>query len=319
MPDGEFGAMGAAKFGLGFLGGMKEAKEASRERQRRDRDFGLKEQESELRRKTIELQNRRLEMQMQPEAQPPQEGMFSLTELDPEGSKWGNIPESVRQSQRTLKDWKGLGVDVFAPQDVAAQLVPGEEAAAPPVTKEDLSPGELKVDQDYANEYNEWVSKGGFADAQKSIDQLEGAIQELKTDKSLTGPARGVVPDVMRAFTNPKALQVKAAIEEVVQRNLRLVLGAQFTEKEGIRLIERAYDERLSEEENIKRVERLIGQIKSAADAKSSAAEYWQQEGTLKGWKGKTRGGSPVSGDDGDDTDIGAMTKEEMEAELSGY
>jgi hypothetical protein len=64
-------------------------------------------------------------------------------------------------------------------------------------------------------------------------------------------------------------------------------LGAQFTEKEGERLISRAYNPVLSQPENKKRVDRLIKQIQSAAEAKLEASRYFMAKGTLEGWKGK--------------------------------
>ena len=81
-------------------------------------------------------------------------------------------------------------------------------------------------------------------------------------------------------------MSIQQGVEEVVQRNLRLVLGAQFTEKEGERLISRAFDPSLSEKENKKRVDRLLNQIEKAANAKQKAAEYFEKHGTLKGFKG---------------------------------
>ena len=76
-------------------------------------------------------------------------------------------------------------------------------------------------------------------------------------------------------------------IEEVVQRNLRLILGAQFTEKEGTRLIERAFNPNLSTAENKNRIDRLLTQIQIAAETKEDAAAYFNENGTLQGWKGK--------------------------------
>ena len=77
------------------------------------------------------------------------------------------------------------------------------------------------------------------------------------------------------------------AVEEVVQRNLRIVLGAQFTQKEGERLIARAFNPRLEEPENAKRVRRLITQIRTAAQQKQAASDYFEANGTLVGFKGK--------------------------------
>jgi hypothetical protein len=89
------------------------------------------------------------------------------------------------------------------------------------------------------------------------------------------------------AFTNPNALQSREQVEEVVQRNLRAVLGAQFTEKEGERLISRAYNPRLPPEQNARRLRRLFLQMESSAQQKQQMVDYANQNGTLRGYQGK--------------------------------
>ena len=130
-------------------------------------------------------------------------------------------------------------------------------------------------------------AQGGVADVSKQLSQLREASKALGEDDSLTGPVRGQLPESVRSVTNPKAVATKNAVEEVVQRNLRLVLGAQFTEKEGEKLIARAYNPLLMPAENKRRVDRLVTQIESAAAAKIDAARYFEQNGTLKGWRGR--------------------------------
>lgn len=148
------------------------------------------------------------------------------------------------------------------------------------------------VDSNFGKDYAEWVAGGGFADTQRQVAQLEEVLGKLKTkrgmfEQNLTGTGVGLTPDWLLNVVNPEAVSARNAVEEVVQRNLRLVLGAQFTEKEGERLIARAYNPSLSEAENAKRVERLLNQIKQAAAAKVSAGQYYEQHGTLRGWSGK--------------------------------
>lgn len=152
-----------------------------------------------------------------------------------------------------------------------------------------LSPGQKKADQEFAKAYVEFNAGGGFADVEKNLAQLEAVITELESDSDLTGPVRGNIPDEIGAFTEQgrKAINVREQVEEVVQRNLRLVLGAQFTQKEGERLIARAFNPRLEEKENAARVRRLIGQIKSAAQQKKAASEYFERNGTLIGFTGR--------------------------------
>lgn len=153
--------------------------------------------------------------------------------------------------------------------------------------KQKGTPGQQALDRNFAKDYNEFVATGGAADVKKGLTQLREVSDALGTKgNDYTGPIRGMLPDKVRAFTNPEAIDAKNNVEEVVQRNLRLVLGAQFTEKEGQALIKRAYNDQLSPEQNKKRLGRLISQIEQAAEAKARAAEYFEQNGTLQGFKG---------------------------------
>jgi len=167
----------------------------------------------------------------------------------------------------------------------------GAPYASTPATQINMgptSPGIKKVDEAFAKEYVNWVAQGGFADVQKNLDQIDSAIQRLESGKVTTGPVQGLTPDVVKSVTNPELLDVTQNVEEVVQRNLRAILGAQFTEKEGERLISRAFDPRLGPEENIRRLNRLKTQMRDAALAKQEAAEYFRTFKTLDGFEGRT-------------------------------
>lgn len=167
-----------------------------------------------------------------------------------------------------------------------------------------LTKGQEALDRKFGQEYAEYTAGGGYADVQKQLNQLGEVYKALGTYKpdpadpskqiyepgesNLTGSLIGRTPDVMLSMTEAgsRAIAARDTIEEVVQRNLRLILGAQFTEKEGERLIARAYNPKLGEEENKKRVGRLIKQIQTAAEQKQRASEYFEQNGTLKGFQG---------------------------------
>lgn len=150
-----------------------------------------------------------------------------------------------------------------------------------------LTEGQKAVDTEFAKDYAAYTAGGGFADVRKQLDQLAGVTKKLKSGQNLTGPVIGRVPDLIGAWTNPDAIATREAVGEVVQRSLRQVLGAQFTEKEGERLIARAYNPALPEVENRKRVARLRIQLTQAAKAKDNAVRYFEKHGTLKGWKGR--------------------------------
>ncbi len=149
-----------------------------------------------------------------------------------------------------------------------------------------LTPFQEKLDEGFAADASEWM-QGGGADMAGQMAQLSTVLGRLEGGERLTGPEIAAQPDFLLAFTNPDALNAREQVEEVVQRNLRLILGAQFTEKEGERLIARAYNPRLDAETNAGRVRRLLLQMQSAAEQKQRMVDYALQKGTIVGYEGR--------------------------------
>ena len=143
-----------------------------------------------------------------------------------------------------------------------------------------LTDGEKARDRKFGDQLVEF----NLPDINKGLEQLTEASEALSKSNTLSGPIVSLLPNFVGDRLNPESTEVREAVEEVVQRNLRLVLGAQFTEKEGERLISRAYNPRLDEAENKKRVERLIKSIKDAAQEKLNMKSYFEKNGTLKGY-----------------------------------
>jgi hypothetical protein len=150
-------------------------------------------------------------------------------------------------------------------------------------TGKSLTPGQEAVDKKFGDIYAEWVTGGG-ADAAKQISQLNEAIATLESNKEITGPLVGLLPDGVAAFAAPELLALKESIQEVVQRNLRAVLGSQFTAPEAQQLISRAFNPSLGVPENTKRVRRLLEQMERANKATQGSIDYFQKNGTLQGY-----------------------------------
>ena len=135
----------------------------------------------------------------------------------------------------------------------------------------------------------DWEVKS--ADTKGNIVKLMEALDSLSDPNALlTGPIIGQMPDFIMAFLNPQAIDTREAIEAVVQRNLKAVLGGQFTEREGEKLIKRAYNPTLSHELNAKRLRILIEQMVKAAemqDARSAWIRDPANNGSLRGFTGK--------------------------------
>lgn len=146
-----------------------------------------------------------------------------------------------------------------------------------------IGPAQKMVDKEFGKDYNKFWLQGEYADAEKGVEQLRG-VSELLSDKSKNLTGLDVKYNPLRKIFNQESVDAQESVEEVVQRNLRIVLGAQFTEKEGERLISRAYNPALDEEVNKKRVDRLLMQMQKALDAKRDAATFYEKNGTLQGF-----------------------------------
>jgi len=154
---------------------------------------------------------------------------------------------------------------------------------------------ERKADEAFGTGLGKLRLAGGLADVEKNKQQLQKVVEQLRdvvegrSTVNLTGLGVGAasLSRGVMAATHPKALQALEQVEEVVQRNLRVILGAQFTEKEGTRLISRAYNPFLSEAANLVRLERLAKSMSRQLDAKLAAIRHFDEFRTLRGFKGE--------------------------------
>jgi hypothetical protein len=154
-------------------------------------------------------------------------------------------------------------------------------------SKDTLSPMQLKMDDAYTNMLVDWNITGG-ADVVKSLDQLNDVADRIEGgEENLSGWIIGNTPDLLLGIVNPSALDAQELVAEIVQRNLKAVLGAQFTEKEGQALIARAYNPSLPEEYNARRLRRLIQSIDTRARALESLNQHFDTYGTSQGWSGQ--------------------------------
>jgi len=149
-----------------------------------------------------------------------------------------------------------------------------------------MTKAQRKVDEEFAKDYNDFVAQGGQSDPVKLVYGLDDAIIELEKTNA-TGRGMGLIGRRGRTFINPKAGVIEDQVRDAVQRNLRLILGGQFAEREGDNLVRTAYNPGLPEKEVAKRLQSLSTQMKLALKAKQDAVSYYEQHGTLRGYKGK--------------------------------
>jgi hypothetical protein len=214
----------------------------------------------------------------------PQQRML-LAGMDRKDAQKAMFDLAARQDPEMIRTMRALGL---APTPENYERL--KRASAPSMTSKVVMPagqtsGREAVDKAYAADYLQWT-QGGGADALGNLAQVGTVLQQLEMGKPLTGPMIGIQPDFILALSNPNAADAKQRIEDVVQRNLRIVLGAQFTEKEGERLISRAYNPSLSPQQNASRLRKLFEQMSVAAQARQQMASYFEQSGTLTGYEG---------------------------------
>lgn len=220
------------------------------------------------------------------------DGVYALNPDGTLGSRLGDLPPAGGNvTVNNFPDLQALDPSKSYRDPETGEVIRPKGATTP---AEDLTrtltPAEMAVDAAYAKEYTELIAGGGLADLQKNVGQLREVKQRLESGKvDLTGGISGYMPTWMRAPFDPESVAAQETVEEVVQRNLKSILGAQFTEEEGKRLIDRAYNPRLEEPENAKRIGRLLTAMDSALEAKQAAAAYYEANGTLKGFQGSTQ------------------------------
>lgn len=152
-----------------------------------------------------------------------------------------------------------------------------------------LTPAQKAVDNKFSKEYTEFFAGGGINNLEKNVEELGRAIQIIEQSKE--GDTSGKIIGLADksgtlSYVSPTAADVKDLIGGVAQSNLRQVLGGQFAAKEGEALLQRQYDTAQTKENNLKRLRALYNQAAATVKTKKSAAQYYEEFGTLKGFKG---------------------------------
>lgn len=188
------------------------------------------------------------------------------------------LEETARNNDMTnSRGWAGIDVD--------RERLEIERAKAENGGLGKLTPMQQAVDKNWADDLVSWETNGR-GDFVNNMALLNGAIGKINAGKELSGPGSNFAGGWGRDVWGADGWAVQKDIEQVVQRNLKAVLGAQFTQSEGDRLIQRAYDPSAEESVNLRRLQMLQRQMEIAADQRSRASEYFNQNGTMVGFKG---------------------------------
>lgn len=215
-------------------------------------------------------------------------------QIDPEGAK-SLIPQLMQanpQLQQMLsfgQESGSLGARIATGNDPRSlklldmQAERAREKSQKSVEAPKLTVGEENLDKAFVKDLAEGLNTGLFAQAEKSLSNLKVAKDLLSEGKG-TGTFTGLLPTEAQDVVNPEMSVVRDNIRDVITKNLRASLGAQFTEKEGERLLAATFNPRLSPKENLRRVSALETAMREELNNKKKAIEYYQKNGTLKGF-----------------------------------
>jgi len=151
-----------------------------------------------------------------------------------------------------------------------------------------LTKAQEAVDKAFAKTYEDWAISGGSTKVEKGLKELKFAADKLDKNPSLTGYGQKLIPDLALGVFKPDAINTRDSVLSVAQNNMKELLGGQFTEQEGKNVLARAYNENLPASENARRVRLLTEQMEAMAAAKNAAAKWYEEWGTLDGYKGRT-------------------------------
>lgn len=148
-----------------------------------------------------------------------------------------------------------------------------------------VTPGQKSTDTTFGKEYADYQAGGGRATVDKNLGLLSGAIKDLEAPGELSGGISGAAPEIAQDYVNPKLASVRDKVRSAIQGTLKQVLAGQYTEREGQDIFNRAFNPRLSDEENVRRAKAELQSLTNMAADKDAAARYFEQKGTLNGFR----------------------------------
>lgn len=145
-----------------------------------------------------------------------------------------------------------------------------------------------KIDDEFQKDNVEWISGDGAATAAVNLKRLrEGAA--ILNDPSTVGASGrlvGFVSDkAKKLFLSNRTASAEASIASATVEALRRILGSQFTENEGKRILALTFDPMVDETENARRANALADSLENAGKIKNAAAAYFKQHGTIQGFE----------------------------------
>lgn len=195
--------------------------------------------------------------------------------------------QAYQIAQQTLSDPEELAMlptdQLFEAQKFAASeegkayrtKLQGQIAAG----KENIKTGQVgqqELAKQVAKSFSEYTTGGGKSGMESAIAGLDRAAKALESGVVVTGGISTKIPgfktDDAQAMLNPKLIEIKSDAQAALNTVLRATLGPQFTEKEGERVLNQVWNDKLSPAANAKKVRNKINELR--ANIKNAEAQF---------------------------------------------
>ena len=187
-------------------------------------------------------------------------------------------PVQAKNSSETDLDRKKKEAEI-------AEIYAGMGTGANPTTFQKATEEQL------AKDLSEWPTigraqaAGNLASYRRVIAGLtDGSIETRGIGEFL--PTEGL-SEFARKFSNVPGQQALGQIRGVIFQGLRDTLGAQFTEREGQRLVAATYDPALPEADNIERLKHASAILEATIDARDNLYTHMADGGSVANYDGK--------------------------------
>lgn len=146
--------------------------------------------------------------------------------------------------------------------------------------------GETAYEKAYAQRYTDFVVSGGSATSAETIDKVDEEIARLEKDPKLTGDLAGRTP--LKDLLNPESYTLSDNLRSVVTGNSKAFLPPGPASDTDIRnAIEAVYNPKIPAKAMLERLRKFSQKLHRIYEAQTRAAEYFQENGTILGFKGK--------------------------------
>lgn len=181
-----------------------------------------------------------------------------------------NLIKENESKEKNRIEWAKLSAEKAKGEAKGPKLTVGQEAA------------DREVGKDFANAPSDQSS------FDKNLQRLEDAkamIEKKQKDffsMPTSGRLIGRLPDV---FTPEDNTFLRQEVQGAAQGGLKAALGTQFTEKEGERIMAASYDEKLSPEKNLEKINLAIKELKDQKALKDKMLDEFSKKGTVSQFK----------------------------------